>query len=101
MALRIVWSDEATSDLDRIAQFIARDSPAYARTVVRRVLQSARKLGAFPFIGRVVPELGDEAFRELLVYSFRVLYLVEHDVVTIVCVAHARQSLSIDFEDDL
>jgi toxin ParE1/3/4 len=96
MAHRVIWSDEASNDLERIAQFIASDSPAYAKAVVRRILESTRKLRTFPRMGRVVPELGDEAFRELLVYSFRVLYRIEEDEVTIAGAAHSRPSLDID-----
>ena len=95
MAVRVEWSLEARDDLQRIAEFISRDSRAYAATVVRRVLDSTRRLAQFPRMGRVVPELGDEAFRELLVYSYRVIYRIEDDVVTIAAVAHGRQSLGL------
>ena len=95
MALRVEWSVEARDDLRKIAEFIGRDSRAYAAAVVRRVLRGTRKLERFPQMGRVVPELGDEAFRELLVYGFRVIYRVEGDLVTITAVAHGRQSLDL------
>lgn len=98
MAYRVIWSDEAVGDLERISQFIGRDSGAYARAVVRRILQDTRKLRTFPRIGRMVPELEDEEFRELLVYNFRVLYRVEDDTVTIAGVAHTKQTLGIDID---
>ena len=95
MARQVVWSQEATGDLERIARYIDRDSPAYARALVRRVLESTRKLADFPRIGRVVPELGDEDFRELVVHNYRIIYRIEDDVVTIAAVAHSRQSLGL------
>ena len=96
MARQVVWSQEATGDLERIARYIERDSPAYARALVRRVLESTRKLADFPRIGRVVPELGDENFRELVVHSYRIIYRLEDDVVTVAAVAHSRQSLGLE-----
>jgi toxin ParE1/3/4 len=99
MAYRVIWSDEAVSDLERISQFIGRDSGAYARAVVRRVLEGTRRLKTFPRMGRVVPELEDDDFRELLIYNFRVLYRVEGNTVTIACVAHGKQSLRVDLDD--
>jgi toxin ParE1/3/4 len=95
MAGQVVWSDEAVGDLERISQYIEHDSPSYARATVRRILESTRKLAIFPRIGRVVPELADEDFRELLVHNYRVIYRIEDDVVTIAAIAHSRQSLGL------
>ena len=95
MAGQVVWSDEAVGDLERISQYIEHDSPSYARALVRRILESTRKLAIFPRIGRVVPELADENFRELLVHNYRVIYRIEDDVVTIAAIAHSRQSLGL------
>lgn len=78
--------------MDSIAAFIARDSPHYATAVVRRILTETRRLTAFPRSGRIVPELEDESIRELLVYSYRLIYEIKQDVVTIAAVVHAKQS---------
>jgi addiction module RelE/StbE family toxin len=93
MAHRIIWSDEAVEDLQQISDYIARDSGHYARVVVRRILESTRKLSRYPPIGRVVPEVGDEAFREILVHSYRVIYRVDEHRVTIEAIAHGKQDL--------
>jgi toxin ParE1/3/4 len=95
MAGQVVWSDEAVTDLERIGQYIERDSPSYARSLVRRILESTRKLADYPRIGRVVPELGDANFRELVVHQYRVIYRIEDDVVTVAAIAHSRQSLGL------
>jgi toxin ParE1/3/4 len=99
MAYRIVWSDEAVSDLDRISQFVSRDSGAYARSIVRRILESTGRLKSFPRMGRVVPEVEDDNFRELLIYNFRVIYRIEETTVTIAGVAHSKQSLGFDWDE--
>ena len=96
MAHRIIWSDDAVEDIQQIADYIGRDSGHYARVVVSRILESTRKLSRHPRIGRVVPEVGDQAFRELLVYSYRVIYRVEKQRVTIETIAHGKQNLHFD-----
>lgn len=96
MAYRVIWSDDAVEDLQQISDYIARDSGHYARVVVRRIIERTRSLSRYPSIGRVVPEVGDEAFREILVHSYRVIYRVERDRVTIEAVAHSKQDLHFD-----
>ena len=95
MAHRVVWSGRALADLEAIAAFIAEDSPSYARTVVRRVVGQSRNLSRFPRSGRTVPELDDEAWRELLAYSYRVIYRLEANEVIIVAVIHGKRILQL------
>ena len=67
MDYQIVWSPEALADVESIASYIARDSETYAKAVVDKILETTRNVQAFPFLGRRVPELGQETIRERLV----------------------------------
>jgi len=58
---------------ESLAEYIARDSEFYARAVVDKIVDSARKLKDFPFAGRIVPEFQDESVRERFVYSYRLI----------------------------
>jgi addiction module RelE/StbE family toxin len=91
---RVTWSPEALDDVEAIAEYIERDSPAYARAVVQKILATTRKLQRFPRAGRTVPELGDDAMRELLVYSYRVIYRVRDQAVLVVAVIHGKRELA-------
>lgn len=93
MALEVVWSPEAVEDLESIAAYIERDSPYYARAVVRRIVELGRDLPGFPEMGRVVPELGDRAIRERFIYSYRVIYRIDGARLLIVAVVHGRRLL--------
>ena len=93
MDYRVSWSPTALDDVDSIAEYINRDSPAYTRAVVNKILDTARKLGAFPNAGRIVPELDDEKIREHFVYSYRVIYRIQNNEVLIVAVVHGRRLL--------
>jgi len=93
MAHRVVWSPRAVEDLEAIAEYIAVDSAAYAATVVKSILSIASNLSRFPFSGRVVPEFNDRSIREWFAYSYRVIYLVENEIVTVVAIVHGKRLL--------
>jgi len=96
MAYRVEWSPRAVEDLEAIAQYIAADSTAYAAAVVQTILNTTRKLAPFPLSGRVVPELGNESIREWFAYSYRIIYRVENDVVTIAAIIHGKRLLDVE-----
>jgi plasmid stabilization system protein ParE len=91
MDLKVVWSPEAIEDVESIAQYIGRDSEFYARAVAARIIQMARSIEGFPWMGRVVPELEDEKIRERLVYSYRVVYQMQATRILIVAVIHGAR----------
>ena len=91
MDLKIDWSPEAVEDLESIADYIGRDSEFYARAVVTRVLDVCSDLIKFPYIGRIVPELGDENIRERIIYSYRAVYRIEQQRILIVAVIHGKR----------
>lgn len=68
----------------------------YARIVVEKILESTRMLSEFPYSGRTVPELGIKTIRELLIYSFRLIYQVREDTILIVAVIHSKRLFDID-----
>ena len=93
MDYRVSWSPTALDDVDAVAEYISRDSGAYARAVVTKIRDTARMLRRFPNAGRVVPELGDYTIRERFVYSYRLIYRIRDDRVLIVAVVHGRRLL--------
>ena len=95
MADRVAWSPRAVEDLEAIAQYISADSAAYANAVVKTILNTARNLSNFPHSGRLVPEIADESIREWFAYSYRVIYRIEEEGITIAAVVHGRQVLDL------
>jgi plasmid stabilization system protein ParE len=76
-----------------IADYIAADSPTYAGIVVKKIVNQTRALSRFPRSGRKVPEFDSEDIRELLVYSYRVIYRLEEPEVVIAAVIHGKRML--------
>lgn len=76
MDYKVVWSPRAIDDVEAIAEYISRDSLAYAAAVVRRIIATTRSVGRLPLAGRMVPEFSDNKLRERFVYDYRVIYRV-------------------------
>ena len=94
MAKRVVWSARALADVESIAAYIASDSPAYAKIVVKKIVKLTRQLARFPQSGREVSEFQDPSLRELLAYSYRIIYKVETEEIIIASVIHGKRDLS-------
>ena len=93
MAHRVSWSRRALQDLEAIADYIAADSPTYAGIVVKKIVHQTRTLARFPRAGRQVPEFDNENVRELVVYSYRIIYRLQDEEAVIAAVIHGKRIL--------
>lgn len=89
----VIWSDPAKADLRSIHDVIAHDSTHYAKKVTQDIVAKSDVLNEMPRMGRVVPELDNEAIRELSLYSYRILYEIRDHGVFILAVIHRRREL--------
>jgi toxin ParE1/3/4 len=55
MDYEIAWSPAALEDVESLAEYIAKDSEFYAKAVVDKLLDTARRLKDFPLAGRNDP----------------------------------------------
>jgi len=93
MARKIIWSFEATADLEAIADYIAKDSSFYAASFVIEVREASRSLNEFSERGRIVPELSNPSIRELFIKDYRLIYRIEESRVDILGIIHGRRDL--------
>ncbi|NBC19260.1 MAG: type II toxin-antitoxin system RelE/ParE family toxin [Bacteroidetes bacterium] len=92
------WSAEAEQDLANIIAYYEDRSPAYAEALVQQLFEAISRLERFPQLGRYVPELSLEPFREILVAGYRIVYLYTereegNEEVDLLVIAHSRQDL--------
>jgi toxin ParE1/3/4 len=80
------WTDQAVDDLRAIREFIERDSPRYGRLVVERLFDATQRLESFPFSGRVVPELGRDDVREIVLGEYRIVYRLKGETAELITV---------------
>ena len=89
---RLLWTEQARSDLAAIQAFISQDSPHYAQVVVRQLIAATDQLLVFPESGRAVPEFADPDVREAVRRPYRIVYrLVGNDALHILTVHHGSQ----------
>ena len=87
----VIWSVPARNDLKKIHDYIANDSKYYAQNVIQEIVAKTETLTDFPEIGRVVPEISDQNIRELLVYSYRLVYEISARGIEILTIIHGRR----------
>lgn len=88
----VKWTAHAKAQLHHICQYIAEDSPLYAKRVSEELVQKTIGLDELPRKGHKVPELNEGAVRELGLYSYRILYEIKSDhLVEVLAVIHKRR----------
>jgi len=92
---KIRWTEQAVADLRSIREFIERDSPRYGRLVAERLYEATGRLELFPRSGRVVPELGRDDLREIIVGDYRIVYRLEPDAAVLLTVFRGSRLLPI------
>lgn len=96
----VKWSKPAKIDLKQLHDYIARDSKFYAQKVSQEIVEKSEKLNKFPAVGRIVPELGDPNIRELLIYSYRLVYEVFPDKVEVLALIHSKRNFIRDLVNE-
>jgi len=91
--MKIEWTEPAAADLENIRDYIAKDSRFYALRFVERVFEILEKLIVFPNSGRVVPEAEDDSIREILFYSYRIMYRVRGERIVILAIIHGARDV--------
>ncbi len=80
--------------LEGIRDYIAKDSPYYARRFIERIFDAAGKLQDHPRMGRLVPEADRDDVRELIYQGYRIIYRTQPDRVQVVTVIHGSRNLA-------
>ena len=94
--MNIVWSPLAVDRVSEIAAYIARDKPSAAEKWVKTIFSKIEHLKSSPEIGRIVPEIDNGRFRELIYGNYRIIYRIELEQISILTVRHGEQILPIE-----
>jgi toxin ParE1/3/4 len=93
--MKIVWSPLAIDRASEIAEYIAQDKPSAADKWINTVFSKVEQLTSSPEIGRVVPEIKNDQFRELIYGNYRIIYRIEKKQISILTIRHGKQILPI------
>jgi len=92
MAGKVIWSDDAIADLAALVRYIAEDNRDAAEKTGRAILEQTRLLEEFPLAGKVLPEEGRAAVREIQLPPWRLIYEVYDDgTVVVLRIWHAAR----------
>ncbi len=94
--MKIIWSPLAIERASEIAEYIAQDKPAAAEKWIDTVFAKVEILSSTPEIGRIVPEIRNSQFRELIYGNYRTIYRIEEKRISILTIRHGMQILPID-----
>ena len=90
----ILWSALAREHLREIDRYVSEGSPFYSIVFIDRLIGAVEKVGAFPHIGRIVPEFEREDLREIFFHKYRIVYQFKENTITIVAIVHGAMDLT-------
>ena len=91
--MKVHWTDSAEGHLDAIHNYIAQDSPEYAKRLVDRLTRRSQQIAEFPFSGRRVPEYDVDPIREVIEGPFRIVYHIKSDQIDVLAVIHGAMDV--------
>jgi len=99
---KIRWTEKAADNLQAIFEYIAKDSNVYAARFVNSLIEATRKLEKVPKMGRIVPELEEHGFREVIYQNYRIVYRLSRvsDYVEILAVVHSARDFKKAFSEE-
>jgi len=91
--MRVHWTDNAIVHLLDIYEYIAHDSPVYAKRMIDRITRRSQQIAGFPKSGRKVREYEADDIREMIEKPYRIIYRIKSDQIDVLAVVHCAQLL--------
>jgi len=89
--VRVHWTNNAVDHLVNIYEYIALNSPTYAKQMVDRITRRTVQIGEQPLSGRIVPEYEAEDIRELIEKPYRIIYRIKTEQIDVLAVIHGAR----------
>ena len=90
--MKVIWSDPALKELASIQDYIAKDSPLTAENfTIGLYNQISDRLKEFPRYGRKIPEIDQDAFREVIYRNYRIMNRIKKEGLSILSVRNSRR----------
>jgi len=99
---KLSWTEKASKNLQAVFDYISKDSKVYAARYVKALVHSTKKLENMPRCGRIVPELDDSRFREVIYGNYRIVYRITgaDDNIEILAVIHGARDMIGAFREE-
>jgi toxin ParE1/3/4 len=83
MGYKVIWTDEAISDLREIVAFISKDNPSAAIKLGETLIQKSMLLAQHPRFGRMLRRSQKDSFRELVIRPYRLIYEIDDQATSV------------------
>lgn len=94
--MKLIWSPLSLDRASEIIDYISLDNPSAAKRWLNAVFYKVEQLISSPELGRIVPEIADSKFREIIYGNYRIIYHLEPTTISILTILHGKQILPID-----
>lgn len=91
--MKVQWTQNAIGHLANIYEYIAINSPFYAKRMVDEITRRSEQVADQPFSDRKVPEYDAQDIRELIEKPYRIIYRIKPDQIDVLAVIHGAQLL--------
>lgn len=92
--MNLIWTENILLDIEKIKDYIARDSQYYAQITVQNIIDIIEELPANPRIGREVPEAGHPFIREVFYKNYRIMYQLDDTKIILLTVIHGSRDIN-------
>lgn len=90
--VEVIWTQNATDEIVSIAEYLEQYSEYYASMTVKRLYEKVGVLKQFPKLGRVIPEMQEDQYHELIEGNYRVMYeILDEEIILIQRVLHSSR----------
>lgn len=90
--MKILWRKKASDDLEAIYNYIKEESPQNAIMVFNKIYDLVNSLIVFPEKYPVEPTLNNPDVRFAVIWSFKIIYLSENDIVYILRIFNTKRN---------
>lgn len=97
--MRVDFTTRAQERLAEIEAFLAERNPEHANKTVERLVAKGESLSLFPRRGRKVPEIDDDAFRELIEGTYRIVYRIRSEALLEIITVFDGRTGAFPFDD--
>lgn len=94
---KIIWTDNAITDLHEIGDYIALNSLHFATKTVEYLFESVNILLIYPNSEKVVIDFENDSIRELVRGNYRIVYkIISNQQINILFVHHGARFMNED-----
>lgn len=95
--MRVRWTENAIDHLANIYEYIAFNSPTYARRMIDRITRRSEQIAEHALSGRKVPEFDAEDIREVIEKPYRIIYRIKPGQIDVIAVIHGARLMPEEF----